>query len=314
MTIIYSNMEYMDLLQTIRIFKRVSEKQSFSAVATEFNVTQPTISKAVASLEKQLGVTLFRRTTRGLTLTAEGDRLFQLSHSAIDQFDLMLATVKSEKMLLHGQLRITASLAFVRLIVSPLLGEFSSRYPELRFHFHLSDGYLDLIENKIDLAIRIGSLQDSGLRSLKVGQSTRRFFASKKYMKKFGEPKSLADLSQHRLLFFTRISDRPSWPLIDGKGKSVSFQFDPYFQSDGSDLVRELVLDGAGIAYLPTWMMIGPEPSSMAIKSMDRFCGTASPIYILSSGTQGLTAKQKAFAEFLKLKFETIAEVAVEKN
>lgn len=299
----------MDLIENIRIFRRVAEKKSFSSVASEFNVTQPTISKAVAALEDYLGVTLFRRSTRGLNLTSEGQKLFNAGGSALDQFDQMIASVKSEKLLLQGQIRITASLAFARLILAPLFEEFLKLHPKLRFHFHLSDGYVDLVENNIDLALRIGDLPDSGLKAFKVGISKRSFFASKKYLSTFGTPKKLEDLKNHRLMFYTGLGDNPSLPLINEAGKKIQFAFEPFFQSDGSDLIREAVLRDLGIAYLPTWMMIDHE--ALTIKALDRFVPMPSPIYIVSTGSQDLTAKQRAFADFIRLKFEGIGALSL---
>lgn len=299
----------MDLIESIRIFRRVTQKESFSQVAAEFGVTQPTISKSVAQLEEHLGVTLFRRSTRGLSLTTEGQKLFNSGGSVLDQFDQMLASVKNEKLLLQGQLRITASLAFARLILAPLFEDFLKLHPNLKFHFHLSDGYVDLVENNIDLAIRIGDLPDSGLKAFKVGVSKRSFYASKKYLKAFGTPKSLDELKSHRLMFYTRLGDTPSIPLINNAGKKIQFAFEPHFQSDGSDLIREAVLRGLGIAYLPTWMMVGHE--GLSIKSLERFASSPSPIYVLSSGSQELTAKQRAFADFVRASFEGIKELSL---
>lgn len=292
----------MDIIESIKIFRRVAQKESFSQVATEFKVTQPTISKAVAGLEESLGVTLFRRSTRGLSLTTEGQKLFNSSGQVMDQLDALLSSVKNEKLLLQGQLRVTASLAFARLILAPFFNEFSEMHPKLKFHFQLSDGYVDLVENNIDLAIRIGDLADSGLKAFKIGLSRRSFYASKEYLKKFGTPKNLESLQKHRLLFYTRLSDRPMLPLVDENKKSISFRFEPHLQSDGSDLIRESILRGVGIALLPTWMMIDHE--KLCIEPLQKFIGPPSPIYVLSSGSQELNAKQRAFAEFLRLAFE----------
>lgn len=93
--------------------------------------------------------------------------------------------------MVKGQLRVTASLAFARLILAPLFNQFTEIHPQLTFHFQLSDGYIDLVENNIDLAIRIGDLADSGLKAFKIGLSRRSFYASKNYLKKYGTPKTL---------------------------------------------------------------------------------------------------------------------------
>lgn len=299
----------MDLIESIKIFRRVAQKESFSQVASEFGVTQPTISKSVAQLEDGLGVTLFRRTTRGLSLTSEGQKLFNSSAAVVEQFEALISAVKNEKFLLQGQLRITASLAFARLILSPLFNRFSEIYPQLKFYFHLSDGYVDLVENNIDLAIRIGELPDSGLKAFKVGLSRRSFYASKQYLKKHGTPRGLSSLAEHRLLFYTRLSDRPIWPLIDEDKKPKQFRFEPHLQSDGSDLIRQSVIENVGIAFLPSWMMIGYE--DMKIEPLQKFIGPPSPIYILSSNSQEMNMRQKAFSEFLRSEFEKIQALSL---
>lgn len=299
----------MDIIESIKIFRRVAQKESFSQVAAEFKVTQPTISKAVANLESSLGVTLFRRSTRGLSLTSEGQKLFQSSGLLIEQLDALLSSVKNEKLLLKGQLRVTASLAFARLILAPLFADFTESHPQLKLHFHLSDGYVDLVENNIDIAIRIGDLADSSLKAFKVGVSTRSFYASKSYLKKFKQPTSIEALKNHRLLFYTRVSDRPAWSLIDQNGKHLRFQFEPHLQSDGSDLIRQSVLEGIGIAYLPTWMMRGYD--NLKIESLQHHVGPPSPIYLLSTGSQEMNLKQKTFSLFLREKFENIPELKI---
>lgn len=299
----------MDIIESIKIFRRVALKESFSQVAAEFKVTQPTISKAVASLEENLGVTLFRRSTRGLSLTTEGQKLFNLSGQVIDQLDALLSSVKNEKFMLQGQLRITASLAFARLILAPLFNKFSELHPQLKFHFQLSDGYVDLVENNIDLAIRIGDLPNSTLKAFKIGTSSRSFYASKDYLKKYGTPRNLESLQNHRLLFYTRLSDKPVLSLVDQNKKNISFRFEPHLQSDGSDLIRESIIQGVGIALLPSWMMIDYE--KFGIEPLQKFVGPAAPIYILSSSRQDMNAKQKAFAEFLRAAFEKIPALSL---
>lgn len=256
-------------------------------------------------------MTLFRRSTRGLSLTTEGQKLFHSGGTALDQLDQVLASVKNEKLLLQGQLRITASLAFARLILAPLFEEFLRLYPKLKFHFQLSDGYVDLVENNIDLALRIGDLPDSALKAFKVGISKRSFFASKKYIKKFGSPKNIDDLKNHRLMFYTRLGDIPSFPLINELGRRFQFDFEPHLQSDGSDLIREAVLRDVGIAYLPTWMMI--EFENLVIQSLEQYIPPPAPIYVVTTGSKDLTAKQRAFADFIRSSFETIPALKIRK-
>jgi DNA-binding transcriptional LysR family regulator len=300
----FSKVEAMDFLENIRIFKRVAELKSFSAAAREFRVSPPTVSKAIKALEDHLRVTLLRRTTRGLSLTAEGERLLYAGGNLLEQADVMISSVRNERLALHGQLRITAALAFSRLILAPILTEFSVLHPHLKLSFHLSDRRIDLVENGIDLAVRIGEQADSTLKALRIGITRRSLYASKDYIKTFGLPKSIEDLRKHRLLCYTGLADRPVWPLHSATGEPKLFEFEPYFQSDGSDLVREMVVRGMGISLLPTWMMVEEEEHKKAkdcrvTRLLEKNSRAPLPIYAMTANTQEMTAKQRAFTDFL---------------
>lgn len=290
----------MDKLECLRIFYRVAETRSFTSVAQEFNLTQPMVSKRISWLESEMGVLLFRRTTRGMSLTPEGEILLNRGRMLSDELDNLFATVKNEKTNLRGILRVSVSLAFSRMIIAPLLTKFSERYPDLKLHFHLSDGYTDLVENNIDLAIRIGALEDSTLKAIRIGTSERRLYASKKYLKKFGIPKNLDDLKNHRCLYFSRLSSVPTRPLSDGKGKQIQVPIIPYMQSDGSDMIREAALGGLGIALMPTWMIEGREEAKHMQVVLEKHSPIATPIYVVMTFEKELGVKQRAVVEFLK--------------
>jgi len=303
----------MDLLDNIRIFRRVHERQSFSAAAAELGLGQPAVSKAIASLERKLGVALFRRSTRGLSLTESGAKLLNLGGPLLERADEVLAAVKEESAELSGPLRLTASLAFARLVLEPLSEEFLKLHPKVRLHLQLSDGYVDLVERGIDLAIRVGPLADSNLRAQKIGASRRAFFASRAYTKRHGTPTAIEDLNEHRLLFFTGLADRPSWPYRDGQGRPRTFTIkDPYLQSDGSDYIREAVIAGRGIALMPTWMMMEEERKGTIVRLLESHAPASAPVYLVSVGAQDTTAKQQAFAGFIKEKFAAMATLRLE--
>lgn len=297
-------MEYMDQLQCIRLFKRVAEAKSFSSVAPEFGLTQPMVSKRIAWLEAELGVTLLRRSTRGLELTNEGLKLFRQGSKAVDELDAVLSSVKNERLQLSGILRLTASLAFTRIILAPLLKELNDQNPELRLHFTLSDGYVDMVEKNIDLAFRIGDLPDSSLKAIRIGLSHRSLYASEDYLKEFGTPRSIKDLGSHRCLFYNRIADQPSWPLTDGKKKKINFTFEPILQSDGSELIRESVINGLGIALLPTWMMAKRMDTKKIKVIMQDFAPDPSPLFAVTTGTRELSAKQRMLIDYFRKCFE----------
>lgn len=293
----------MDRVELIRIFTRVVEAKSFSNVARELEVSQPTISKAIRALEQELGLALLRRSTRGLSLTNEGQKLYNSGRPLLEHFEQVIASVQNQKQNLIGELRITASLAFARIILAPTFPQIAKLHPELRFSFLVSDGYVDLIENNIDLAIRIGELADSQLRAVKIGLARRALYASRAYVKEFGSPRNLAELQSHRLLFYTRLSDRPMWPLEAKSGQKQPYYFVPFFKSDGSDLMRQAVIEGLGIALLPTWMALDLEKGNELVRVLPEFSGSPSPIYAVTAATKELSAKQRTLLEFFREAF-----------
>ena len=286
-------------LENIRIFKRVAELGSFSAAAKEFDLTQPSVSKAIKGLEKDLGVNLLRRTTRGLSLTGEGQKLLFGGSSLLEQAEVLFASVRNERTQLTGQLRIATSIAFARVVLAPIIERFIDLHPGLKLSFHLSDGTIDLVESGIDLAVRIGEPRDSTLRARKVGSSLRCLYASKDYLKKNGRPKSVEDLRSHRLLYYTRIADRPSWPLNSKDGRAETFYFEPFLQTDGSDFMRQMVLDGMGIALMPSWMMTEPEKQKLVVRLFEDRTTAQLPVLALTANGLNQSAKQKAFTDFL---------------
>lgn len=305
----YANMECMDLLENMRIFIRLTDKHSFSGVAKDMGLTQPTVSKAIAALETHLGVPLFLRSSRGLRLTSEGEMLLRLGHPALDQLESVLAAVKDERFLLKGELKIASSLGFTRLVLVPLLQDFSALHPELRLNFEVSDSYANMVEEGIDLAIRHGDQEDSSLRAIAAGSWRRAVYAAPAYIARHGAPATVEALKAHKLLYYNAVRGRPSWKFNDLDGTPRTFHFQPYMQSDGADLMREATIAGLGVAFAPAWLMRGLVEAGQVVPLLEPYCTAAHPTYIVLSGTQPISAKQRAMADFLKERFGAIPEL-----
>lgn len=299
----------MDLLDNIKVFRRLAERQSFTGVAAELGVKQSTVSKSLAALEAHLGVQLFLRSTRGLSLTPEGHKLLRLGGPVVDQLDTVLAEVKEEKLRLQGRLRIATSLAFARLVLTPILGEFQAAHPELSLHFQLGDSVVNLVEDGIDLAIRLGRLEDSSLRAVRIGAGQRSIYAAPGYLKHYGRPRSVQDLARHKLLYYSNLSERPVWPFQHKDGRRFHLVFEPVMQSDGSDFLREAVIAGLGMALAPRWMMMDAEKAGVVVRMFDDWCMERHPIHVVTAGAS-MSAKQRAFVDFLKGKLAHIAELS----
>jgi LysR family transcriptional regulator for bpeEF and oprC len=299
----------MNLLDNIKVFRRLAERHSFTGVAQELGVKQSTVSKSLAALEAHLGVQLFLRSTRGLSLTPEGQKLVRLGSPVLDQLDTVLAEVKDEKLRLKGRLRIATSLAFARLVLTPMLSDFQSAHPDVSLHFQLGDSMVNLVEDGIDLAIRLGALEDSSLRAVKIGTWKRAVYASPGYLKQHGKPKDVQDLARHKMLYYSNLSERPAWPFRHNDGRRQQVVFEPVIQSDGSDFLREAIIAGLGIALAPRWMMMDAEKAGLVVRLFDDWCAERYPINVVTAGAT-LSAKQRAFVDFVKDRLGRIAELS----
>ncbi|AKU95482.1 Transcriptional regulator, LysR family [Labilithrix luteola] len=301
----------MDLLEGIRIFRRAAELGSFSAAAKDLKSTQPSVSRAIAALEEELGVQLFRRSTRSLRLTTEGEKLLAGSQDVLVRVDEMVAAVRGEKRSLEGPIRIAASISLGRLMLTGLIDRFTKAHPRVDFQFRLSDGQVDLIEENIDVAIRMGHLKDSALRALRVGTSRIRLYAGRAYLKARGRPKTIDDLRRHRLVFFTRRSTQPVWNLTGERGELVRFAFKPYFETDGIDMVREAVVQGVGISLLPSWMLIEPEADRVVERLLTAHTTEDVPLHAVTTAGREYSIKQRAFVDFLRKEFDALESISL---
>ncbi len=232
------------------------------------------------------------------------------SNALLDQLESVLAAVKNENVRLSGQLRIACSLAFARILLTPLLAPFEELQPDLRFQFLLGDGYIDPVQNNLDVCIWVGSAPDSSLRAVQIGSVRRLLYASRIYVQRFGLPESLSTINSHRLLHYTRFTDPPCWPIPTEDGTQLHY-FDPYFQTDSSDLLREATIAGAGIALLPTWMAERSKDSEDLIKVLPDIVCSQAPIFAVTSHSKQLSGRQRAFIEFLQHRFSESSELSI---
>lgn len=244
----------MDLVAGMSMFRRVVEAESFSAVARETNVSQPTISKHVSALEKHLGVKLLNRSTRQLALTESGKEYYHHCIRILDELAEAEASVGKQKTELTGTLRINVPVSFGRLEMLPMLWSFMKEYPAITLDIVMDDHYVDLVKEGIDLAIRIGPLFDSSLVARKLGCYQRVTIATRSYLEEFGEPETIADLQQHSCIVFTLLTTGNTWQYYEG-GELKKIRVNGRVSTSSPDTMREAVLQGFGIAVAPTWLV-----------------------------------------------------------
>lgn len=295
-----------DKLQAMKTFVRVVEAGSFSAVANELNATQSAVSKQVAALENELGARLLTRTTRSLALTEDGARYFEQARRLLAEIAEAEALLVRGERQLTGWFRIAASVGFGRLKLMPLVQSFMAEHRSIKVDLRLNDGFIDLVEQGIDVAVRIGELPDSGLVARRVGTTRRMLMAHRNYLrslpKDLGPPKIPEDLASHNCLVYTELATRNAWSFTAGPGATAEqgttrvVRVGGNLQTNSSEVMRASVLAGMGIGYSPTWLFDDEIANGEVQRLLPDWEAPALPINLVSPRERRHSAKVKAFA------------------
>ncbi len=247
----------MDRVFSLQLFIRVVETGSFSRAAEEFGITQPTVTKALAATEKRLGARLLHRSTRGVTPTEVGQRYYERCLGIardIDEAENVAALVQSE---MGGTMRISTSVAFGRRVMVPLVLRYMQLHPKVAVDLSFDDRYVDLVEQGVDVALRMGRLADSTLGARYLGINPWLMVASPDYVRTHGEPRKASDLSAHDCLIYSSVQGDARWSLTlpDGRERSVPVQ--GHLRSNSLSAVLDAATAGMGLAILP-WYVAGP--------------------------------------------------------
>ena len=239
-------------LDELQAFVRVVGSGSISAAAEQLTQTASGVSRALSRLEDKLDVTLLRRTTRRLELTEEGQAFLVQARKILDAVEDAEEQMKLRRQKPAGRLRVNAAAPFMLHAVVPLIAGFRAQYPDIQLELHSSDQIIDLLEQRTDVAIRIGPLRDSTLHARPLGSSCLRVLASPAYLKTHGTPQSVEELSGHSLLGFTQPDSLNQWPLRHALGDAYSIT--PSLGASSGETLRQLALAGAGIVCLADFM------------------------------------------------------------
>jgi len=239
-------------LDELLAFSTVVASGSISAAAQQLGQTASGISRALSRLEEKLDVTLLQRTTRRLELTEEGNAFLAQARRILASVEEAEEQMRVRRQTPAGRLRVNAAAPFVLHAVVPLIKGFRERYPNIELELHSSDQIIDLIEQRTDVAIRIGPLRDSTLHARALGSSCLRILASPAYLAAHGVPDSVEALHQHSLLGFTQPESLNQWPLRHEQGDSFSIL--PSLHASSGETLRQLALEGVGIVCLADFM------------------------------------------------------------
>ncbi|QPC42782.1 LysR family transcriptional regulator [Kaustia mangrovi] len=242
-------------LDGVVAFTRTVELGSFSAASEDLGLSKSAAAKAVARLEERLGVQLLLRTTRTLTLTQEGEIFFEKCRAILEDIDTAEALMSERRREISGTLRVSVPVAFGRLWAAPTLTKAASKHPALALNLSFTDRYIDLVEEGIDLAVRIGSSSDSAsVITRKLVDQHSILCAAPHYLYEHGAPKRLEDLNAHRCLLFEHGGYILPWQLKNQRGEIVDQTVNPHMIVSHGEALLDAAISGYGIAYLSTWL------------------------------------------------------------
>jgi LysR family transcriptional regulator, regulator for bpeEF and oprC len=288
-------------LEQFMAFAETAKYGGFAAAAREQGVVPSTLAKAVSRLEKDLGVKLFHRTTRQVTLTPDGERLFQRCQRVLAEVEDLRAEASGTRAAPAGTLRIATPVFYGKRFVLPLLAQLVKQYPALRLDVRLSDMWVDIVRDGIDLAVRIGGLHDSTLVARRVDQQSLVLCASAGYLEKHGTPRRIEDLAGHAAITF-RVPlsgrDRP-WQLRQ-RGTDVELMPRPNVRINETESLVDAIKLGFGVCQLPD-MLVQDALASGELKEVLPSCRPAPmPINLVYPSVRLVPARVRAALEALR--------------
>ena len=297
----------MDRIEDFQAFVAIVDKGSLTAAAKQLKRSLQSISRSLATLEGDLGVELIARTTRRSAATEAGLAFYRRVGAALSEIEAAKLETSNRRSEPAGLLRITSSTAFAPLYVVPAVCAFLQSHPKVDIELDMSDGYVDLISQGFDLAIRIGELPDSSLKARRLADLRRVVFAAPDYFAKHGRPKVPGDLAGHQCLVRTSARDSDAWPFLVG-GRLKTVKVAGRFRSSGALAINEAAVHGLGIANAPLWQVRPLVDRGVVELILTRFEPPLLPVHAVWPATRLLPAKTQLFLDYLaaRLKAERL--------
>jgi DNA-binding transcriptional LysR family regulator len=288
----------MDRLGAMATFVYVVETGSFSAAARRLNVGQPAVSKTIAQLEARLAVRLLLRSTRGLTPTEAGLAFFERARRALEEADEADAAARNAASGLTGNLRVCTAVTFGRIHIVPHLAPFLEQNPGLNIDLMLDDRNVNLVEEGVDVALRMGTLNDSGLTARKIAECRRVVLGTPAYFKKNGEPTSPSDLCKHQAIVYT-LGGNANWSFKKAE-EEQSVIINGRLRISAAEGLRAAVLSHQGLTMASQWMF-EPELASGAVREVMReWTLPNQDLWAVFPTGRMTSAKARAFVEYVQ--------------
>jgi len=287
-----------DKLDAMRMFVRIVESGSFSRAARDLNVSQPTVSKQIAALEARLGTQLLARNSRAIAVTPAGQDYYEATVRILQELDFAEERVLEGQSAPSGLVRVTVSPAFGRMFVVPRLLDFRNRFPDVVVEMDVSARHVDLIEEGIDVAVRIGRLSDSALIARHIGDMRMMTLASAGYLARHGTPQTLEELRTHRRIGYVYQGNIVEWEF-EREGRHIAVDGGGAFRTNDAEHVRAAVLAGLGIGHHASWLFTDVLASGEVSQVLEPYAPPPLPIAAVTAAGRRMPSRVRHFIDFL---------------
>lgn len=287
----------MDRFHELSAFIAVVEAGGFSAAARRTGDSQSAISKSVGALEKRLGVMLFNRSTRSVTLTDDGQRYYQRTKPLLDEMETADRELSSNTLNVAGQVRIAVAATFGRLHILPLIPDLLSLYPELKVDLVLSDSVRDMVDDRIDLAIRVGPVHELDAVVRRVATSSLVCAGAQRYFERHGVPSTPADLARHNCLVYEGTENGAAWPFVGPQGK-YTVPVSGNLSSNSVETIRAGVLAGVGIGLFTRLSLADDLQRADIVTVLDEFLNVSVDVNLIWPHRRLVSSRVRRVTDF----------------
>jgi DNA-binding transcriptional LysR family regulator len=288
----------MDRLDAMQAFVTVADLKGFAPAARKLGLSPSGVTRLIAALENRLGARLLQRTTRSVTLTDAGARYLERARRILADVEEAEIAAEGERARPSGRLVISAPVGFGRLHVSPVMNAYLKRHREVSAELRLEDRMVNLVEEGVDVAVRIGHLADSSLVARHVGDMRRIVVASPGYLKSRGEPKRPQDVAAHDTIQFGQNSASADWRFVEG-GNEVRLNYAPRLSTNSADAAIQYAVAGGGLTRVLAYQAADAIKRGRLKVVLTKFSPPPLPIHIVYPTSRLLSAKVRTFIDLV---------------
>ena len=288
----------MDRIDAMQVFVAVADLEGFAPAARKLGLSPSGVTRLIAALEERLGARLLQRTTRSVALTDAGQRYLARARRILADIEEAEASIQDERTRPSGRLVVSAPIGFGRLHVSAVISKYLKRYPEVSGELRLTDRMINLIEDGVDLAVRIGHLADSSLVARQVGEMRRIVVGSPGYLKAHGEPKTPEAISSHQTIQFGATTASPDWRFVRD-GKEFRFAPVPRLTTNSADAAIQYAVAGGGLTRVLAYQAADAVKRGQLRIVLAKFEQPPFPVHVVYPTSRLLSAKVRAFIDLV---------------